>query len=111
VTLSKNAPKLKVGDQVSFAQGKHERLVRRWRWYLEKDLRPENNDAIRQAISAALDNDDYKKVCFQTVEDTQRVIATPQSALDNSDELSDDMEMHILLLTQSTTSPDKLDPQ
>jgi hypothetical protein len=113
VTLSKSATiaDLAIGDRISFALGKHERLVRRWRWYLDKDLKPESNDAIRQAICAALDDDDFKRISFQTVEDTQKVIVTPQSILDTNDEFSDDMEMQILLMTQSTTSPDRLDPQ
>jgi hypothetical protein len=98
---------------ISFAKGKHERLVRRWRWYLDKDLKPANNDAIRQAISEALDDTDFASISFQTVEDTQRVIVASQAKLDGtaSDELSDDMAMTILLMTQATTSPDKLDPQ
>jgi hypothetical protein len=102
------------GELISFAtkKGNHERLVRRWRWYLQNDLVPQNNDAIRQAISTALDNDDfYVSVLFQTVEDIQKVIAAPQSKLDNDDESTDDLVMSILLMTQETTAPDKLDPQ
>lgn len=112
VQLSKPAPKLAVGDLVCFALGKHQRLVRRWKWYLEQDLAPENDKAIRQAIHTALDDDNpYVTITFQTIEDTQQVVVTPQAKLDPNDELSDDMVMNILLMTQSTTAPDKLDPQ
>lgn len=110
VGFTKNVT-VKAGDFVSFALGKHERLVRRWRWYLENDLTPENDRIIRLAIFTALDSDDFKRILFQTVEDTQRAVVTPISVVDPDDELTDDMEMHILLMTQSTTAPDKLDPQ
>jgi len=110
VNLSANV-KVDAGDLISFAKGKHEQLVRRWRWYLGKDLLQENHGAIRTAISNAFSDPSYIKITFQTVEDKQHVIVTPFSKLDNSDELSNDMIMHILLLTQSTTAPDKLDPQ
>lgn len=103
---------VKAGERISFAKGKHERLVRRWRWYLQFDLKEENHDAIRRAISTALEDTDFGKVIFQTIEDTQRVLISPQSKLNPaSDELDDEMHMYILLLTQSTTAPDKLDPQ
>jgi len=98
-------------DMISFATGKHQRLVRRWRWYLQHDLTPENHQIIRLAISNALNDQSFIKIVFQTVEDKQKVLVTPRSKLDNSDELSDSMIMDILLLTQSTTAPDKLDPQ
>lgn len=100
-----------VGDKISFARGKHERLVRRWRWYLQFDLKKENHDAIRQAISIALEDTTFGRVNFQTVEDTQRVLVTPRPKLNPNDELDDEMHMDILLLTQSTTAPFKLDPQ
>lgn len=98
-------------DMISFATGRHDRLVRRWRWYLKRDLRSENHRAIRLAISSALNDPSFIKITFQTVEDTQKVLVTPQSKLSGADELSDQMIMHILLLTQSTTAPDRLDPQ
>lgn len=100
-----------VTERISFAKGKHERLVRRWRWYLENDLLPENGDSIRRAISIALEDDDFKQINFQTIEDTQRVLAIAQQLVDNSDELGDQFEMDILLMTQSTTAIDRLDPQ
>ena len=99
------------GEKISFNKNKHGQLVRRWRWYLGKDLKPENHLAIKNAISNALGDPSFTKIIFQTVEDTQRVIVTPLSKLNASDELDDEMHMHILLLTQSTTAPDKLDPQ
>jgi hypothetical protein len=116
VTLvDKNAANVNVtvaqNDMINFATGKHQRLVRRWRWYLQHDLTSENHQAIRLAISNALNDTSFIKITFQTVEDKQHVVVTPLSKLDNSDELSNDMVMHILLLTQSTTAPDKLDPQ
>jgi hypothetical protein len=113
VNFTKNCPNLAANDLVCFAQGNHERLVRRWRWYLQNDLTAPNNDAIRQAINAALDDDTYQNIQFQTVEDKQQVVTTPTATLtqDGNDELSDNMQMNILLMTQSTTSPDKLDPQ
>jgi hypothetical protein len=113
VNFTKNCPTLAANDLVCFAQGNHERLVRRWRWYLQNDLSGPNNDAIRQAINAALDDDTYQNIQFQTVEDLQQVVITPTATLtqDGSDELTDTMQMNILLMTQSTTAPDKLDPQ
>jgi hypothetical protein len=112
VTLSKPTSVV-AGDLVSFAKGKHERLVRRWRWYLRQDLKPVNNDAIRDVISTALTDDDgfFKSIIFQTIEDTQRVVATSQPELDNNDEPTGNMVMSIVLLTQATTAPDPLDPQ
>jgi hypothetical protein len=100
------------GEKISFAKTKHEKLVRRWRWYLAFDLKAENHDKIRTAIFSALDDTGFTKISFQTVEDTQKVIVTPQAKLNNaSDELDNDMTMQILLLTQSTTAPDRLDSQ
>lgn len=98
-------------DMINFAVGKHQRLVRRWRWYLQHDLTQENHQAIRLAIFNALNDPSFTKITFQTVEAEQEVVVTPFSKVDNSDELTNDMIMHILLLTQSTTAPDKLDPQ
>jgi hypothetical protein len=101
------------GERISFAKGKHEKLVRRWRWYLGVDLKAENHDKIRNAIFIALDDTGgFTKISFQTVEDTQKVIVTPLAKLNNaSDELDNDMTMQILLLTQSTTAPDRQDSQ
>jgi hypothetical protein len=99
------------GDMINFAIGNHQRLVRRWRWYLQHDLKSENHQAIRLAISNALNDPTYIKIAFQTVEDKQKVLVTPHSKLGPGDELSNQMIMDILLLTQSTTAPDKLDPQ
>lgn len=112
VTLSK-AASVQPGDSVSFAKGKHERLVQRWRWYLRQDLKAVNNDAIRDAINAALTDDDgfFKGIIFQTIEDTQRVVASTQPELDGNDEPTGNMLMSVLLLTQATTAPDPLDPQ
>jgi hypothetical protein len=98
-------------DMINFAMGRHQRLVRRWRWYLQHDLTLENHQAIRLGISSALNDTSFIKITFQTVEDKQKVLVTPLSKLDNSDELNDEMVMHILLLTQATTAPDKLDSQ
>lgn len=109
-----NALPVKVGakDKISFAPGKHERLVRRWRWYLKNDLKDENDNAIRSAISAALDDPSINMIIFQTAEDTQSVVVTTQQKLNNAtDELGDEIDMYILLLTQSTTAPERLDPQ
>jgi hypothetical protein len=102
---------LNTGEMVSFSKNKNGQLIRRWRWYLGRDLKPENHSAIRIAISSALSDTSFTKILFQTVEDVQRVLITPQSKLNANDELDDDMYMHVLLLTLSTTAPDKLDPQ
>jgi hypothetical protein len=99
------------GEPISFALGRHERLVRRWRWYLQHDLKPENGAAIKEAISTALDDDDFDEIKFSTIEDEQRVVVTTYSKLNSNDELIDNLRMEILLMTQSTTSPDRLDPQ
>jgi hypothetical protein len=98
-------------ERISFAKGRHERLVRRWRWYLQHDLTPENHAAIRRAISAALEDTDFKKITFQSVEDTQRVLAKPERQLTTNFEFDDAFIMHIILMTQQTTAPDPLDPQ
>jgi hypothetical protein len=116
VTLvDKNAANVNVtvaaGDMINFATGNHQRLVRRWRWYLQHDLKLENHQAIRLAIFNALNDPSFIKIIFQTVEDKQKVVVTPLSKLVGADELGDQQIMHILLLTQSTTAPDKLDPQ
>jgi hypothetical protein len=112
VTLSGNVTVAK-DEMISFAKGNHERLVRRWRWYLKYDLSPANHAAIKRAISAALsDNDfDFKKITFQTVEDMQDVLVTTQKRLNNNDEFDDAYLMHVLLKTQATSAPDPLDPQ
>jgi hypothetical protein len=100
-------------ERISFAKGKHEQLVRRWRWYLKYDLAPANHAAIRGAISSALEDTDFSfaKITFQTVEDTQRVLVTVERYLNNSDEYDDTYQMCIVLVTQPTTAPDPLDPQ
>jgi hypothetical protein len=99
-------------DKINFATGKHERLVRRWRWYLKNDLLDQNDNAIRSAISAALDDPSISMIIFQSAEDTQSVLVTTQQKLNNAtDELGDEIDMYILLLTQSTTAPERLDPQ
>jgi hypothetical protein len=110
VPLSGSVPVIS-GEPISFALGKHERLVRRWRWYLQRDLTRENGAAIKEAISTALDDDDFDEINFSTIEDEQRVVVTTYSKLNNNDELIDNLRMEILLMTQSTTSPDRLDPQ
>lgn len=111
VTLSANVT-VAQNDMISFAKGRHEQLVRRWRWYLQNDLKQENSAAIRTAISNALADPSFTKILFHTVEDTQKVIVTPRSKLTaNTDELDAEQHMEILLLTQSTTAPDRLDPQ
>ena len=111
VTLTKAVQGLAIGDQVCFAKGKNERLVRRWQWYLDNDLTSQNDAAIQKAIDAALSDDGYASIQFQTVEDKQQVVITPQPILDGNEEISDNMQMNILLMTQSTTAPDKLDSQ
>jgi hypothetical protein len=98
-------------ERISFAKGNHQQLVRRWRWYLRFDLAPENHVAIRRAVSSALEDSDFKKITFQTVEDTQRVLAQPERQLNNNLEFDDAFIMHIILMTQQTTAPDPLDPQ
>ncbi len=112
VTLSKAMTVPVVEDDlVSFAKGKHQMLVRRWRWYLKNDLRPENDAAIKQAISSALEDTDFKKITFQTVEDMQKVITRTETLLGNDLEFDDAYNLHIVLVTQQTTAPDPLDPQ
>jgi len=98
-------------DRISFGLGLHGQLVRRWRWYLAHDLLPENHAAIRSAISSALDDGDFTQIIFQTIEDTQRVVASAQRQTDVNDEFDNTLIMYIILLTQQTTAPDPLDPQ
>ncbi|MBR1228183.1 MULTISPECIES: hypothetical protein [unclassified Bradyrhizobium] len=114
VTFSQNPnlANLALSDRISFGLEKHGQLVRRWRWYLAHDLQPENHAAIRSAISSALDDNDFTKITFQTIEETQRVIANAQRQTDNTnDEFDGTFILNIILLTQQTTAPDPLDPQ
>jgi len=100
-------------ERISFAKGKHEQLVRRWRWYLKHDLAPANHTSIRSAISLALEDTDFNftKISFQTIEDTQKVLVATEQNLDNTDEPDDTYRMSIVLVTLATTAPDPLDPQ
>jgi hypothetical protein len=113
VTFTQNPilANLAVSDRISFAPGGHPQLVRRWRWYLAHDLLPENHAAIRSAISAALDDNDFTQATFQTIEDTQRVFANAQRQTDANDEFDGTFILNIILMTQQTTAPDPLDPQ
>jgi hypothetical protein len=114
VTFSQNPilANLALSDKISFGNGGHGQLVRRWRWYLAHDLLPENHAAIRSAISSALDDGDFTQVTFQTIEETQRVFASVQRQTDNTnDEFDNTFIQNIVLMTQQTTAPDPLDPQ
>jgi hypothetical protein len=100
------------GDRICFITGTHQRLVRRWRWYLSHDLKPENDSAIKNAISSAFDDSDFQAITFQAIEDTQSVLTTNEQLLDSTTfEFINQFVLHITLLTQRTTAPDKLDPQ
>ena len=110
VALSKPTTAVK-GDFVSFAKGKHQMLVRRWRWYLKNDLRAENDAAIKQAISSALSDTDFQKITFQAIEETQKVVTRTETLLGDDMEFDDKYNLHIVLLTEQTTAPDALDPQ
>lgn len=101
----------KAGDFVCFAKGKHQQLVRRWRWYLKNDLRPENDTAIKQAIYSALQDKDCERISFQAIEDIQKVVKRTETLLDEDMELGDRYNLHIVLMTDQTTAPDPLDPQ
>lgn len=111
VTLSKpmiNA--VRVGDKISFIKGKHQRLVRRWRWYLQHDLKAANDTAIKNALAAAFDDLDFTSITFATVEDTQSVLTNVEQRLDTTTfELTNKFIMHVVLLTQKTTAPDQQD--
>jgi hypothetical protein len=114
VTFSQNPilANLALSDRISFGNGGHGQLVRRWRWYLAHDLLPENHAAIRSAISSALDDGDFTQVTFQTIEETQKVFASVQRQTDNAnDEFDNTFILNIVLMTQQTTAPDPLDPQ
>src|SRR5262249_16124362 len=107
VTISAGPPV----ERICFTQGRHEQLVRRWRWYLKYDLQPENHVAIRRAISNALNDSNFKKITFQAIEDTQRVLVNVETQLDSNFEFDDRFFMHIILMTHQTTSPDPIDQQ
>jgi hypothetical protein len=112
VTLNQNANNVKNGERICFITGTHQRLVRRWRWYLTHDLKPENNSAIQNAISAALDDSDFQSITFQAIEDTQRVVTSIEQQMDvNNLAFINSFILHVVLLTQQTTAPDPLDPQ
>ena len=70
VTLSQNVINVVTGEKICFITGTHQRLVRRWRWYLSHDLKPENDSAIKNAISSALDEFDFQSITFQAIEDS-----------------------------------------
>jgi hypothetical protein len=111
VTVS-NKVTLRQGERITFNSQKHPQLVRRWRWYLNYDLLDQNHSEIRRAISRALSDATFTSVKFHTIEDTQRVVTTVQQQLDVNNEFDDtSFHMHILLMTQRTTSTDDLDPQ
>lgn len=112
VTLSQNANNIKIGERICFITGAHQRLVRRWRWYLSHDLKPENDSVIQNAISTALDDSDFQSITFQAIEDTQRVVTSIEQQLDlNNIAFINSFILHIVLLTEPTTAPDPLDPQ
>ena len=111
VTLNGNVNNVGVGEKICFTKGKHEQLVRRWRWYLKYDMTAESHSMIRRAISTALDNQSFKKITFQTIEETQKVLTQIETQLDNDLEFDDTFLMHIILMTRQTTSPDPIDQQ
>jgi hypothetical protein len=100
-------------EMISFSKTGHEQLVRRWRWYLGFDLTTQNHTIIRNAISSALAEPSVEQIFFQAVEDiAQRALVSAQTKLNKgTDELDKVTQMYILLLTQSTTAPYRLDPQ
>jgi|SRR5450631_119078 hypothetical protein len=112
VTLSQSANNVVNKERICFITGTHQRLVRRWRWYLSHDLKPENDSAIKNAISSAFDDSDFQSITFQTIEDTQGVLTTTEQQLDSTTfEFINQFVLHITLMTQRTTAPDPLDPQ
>jgi hypothetical protein len=112
VTLSLPANNVLNKERICFITGTHQRLVRRWRWYLTHDLKPENDSAIKNAISSAFDDTDFQSITFQTIEDTQSVLTTTEQQLDSTTfEFINQFVLHIVLMTQRTTAPDPLDPQ
>jgi hypothetical protein len=111
VTLSQNANNVKIGERICFITGTHQRLVRRWRWYLSHDLKPENDSAVQNAISTAFDDADFQSITFQAIEDTQRVVTRIEQQLDaNNVAFINQFILYVVLLTQQTTAPDPLDP-
>jgi hypothetical protein len=111
VTVSNNVT-LAQNERITFTSQKHPQIVRRWRWYLKYDLLTQNHAEIRRAISTALSDTTFTSIKFQTIEDTQRVVTTVNQQLTNNYEFDDkSYHMHILLMTQKTTSTDDLDPQ
>ena len=110
VTLSGNVNVSK-GERICFIMGTHQRLVRRWRWYLSHDLKSENDSAIKNAISSALDDPDFKLITFQTLEDTQGVLTSIEQQLDPTNTVFiNQFILHVILMTQKTTAPDTPDP-
>jgi hypothetical protein len=103
--------KINAPDKICFTTGAHDNLVRRWRWYLQYDLKLENHTSIKRAISAALGDTTFQKITFQTLEDRQRVLTTPTTLLDGDQEFGNSYIMQIILFTEPTTAPDPLDPQ
>jgi len=109
--LPNNKVKINAPDRICFTTGAHENLVRRWRWYLQNDLKSENHASIKRAISTALADTTFQKITFQTLEDKQRVLTSPLTQLDPDQEFGNSYIMQIILFTEPTTAPDPLDPQ
>ena len=61
---------------------------------------------MKNAISAALDDQDFQAITFQSLEDTQSVLITTEQQLDNTFEFTNQFLMHVVLMTQRTTAPD-----
>jgi hypothetical protein len=98
-------------DRITFGLQRHGQLVRRWRWYLAHDLQPGNHAAIRSAISSALDDKDFIRIVFQSIEEAQDVLVSVEGQTDNNDEFDGTFITYIVLLTAPTTAPDPIDPQ
>jgi hypothetical protein len=110
VTLSANVQSVQQGERINFITGHYQRLVRRWRWYLQRDLTTTNSATIQNAISLALDDSDFQSVTFQVIEGTtQTVYVITEQLLDANFEFANKFIQHIILVTQATTAPDPID--
>ena len=115
VTFSANVTAV-ASHRISFTNVNHQNLLRRWRWYLLKDLQPSNHSLIQSAVLNALTDTSVNAVIFQTVEDTAQKVLVNTEYLTTGD--ADDSNLvigtkyiSVTLITPRTTAPDPLDKQ
>jgi hypothetical protein len=114
ITLDVAAPGISAGDNITFAYANHGNLLKRWRYFLQHELKAQFHDEIRSAILQALTDTTINHIQFDAIEDvTQSVnVATEHNLVSQGGQL-DPRSKHIkiVLLTLPTRAPDPVDPQ